>query len=220
VKHPHYFKPVAGLQHIDVYRVLQLFGVTDPCLQHSIKKLLVAGGRGAKDISQDVQEAIDTLLRWQEMRREDRNVESIGKLDARLDARKLFLGAHAQPSFPHLKPPAGEEPMKWSATIRPYGKFCDGCGYNAGFHADDCIRVAREAEIAAEAAAGIDDDSPRQQAIQQNGNDGAIYNEPGYASGQIPSTQDKEPERPRHLCQTCAQGHSLHQCTAGIGGER
>jgi hypothetical protein len=24
----HYFKPVAGLTHVDVYRVLQLFGVT------------------------------------------------------------------------------------------------------------------------------------------------------------------------------------------------
>lgn len=71
-KHGHYFKPVAGLQHVDVYRTLELFGVTDPCLQHAIKKLLVAGGRGAgKDIRQDVKEAIDSLQRWQEMRAED-----------------------------------------------------------------------------------------------------------------------------------------------------
>lgn len=71
MKHSHYFKPVAGLEHIDVYRTLLLFGVTDPCLQHAIKKLLVAGGRGAKDISQDVQEAIDTLERWKTMRQEE-----------------------------------------------------------------------------------------------------------------------------------------------------
>ena len=71
-KHGHYFKPVAGLQHVDVYRTLELFGVTDPCLQHALKKLLVAGGRGAgKDIRQDVAEAIDSLQRWQEMRAED-----------------------------------------------------------------------------------------------------------------------------------------------------
>lgn len=71
-QHGHYFKPVAGLQHVDVYRVLELFGVTDPCLQHALKKLLVAGGRGAgKDIRQDVKEAIDSLQRWQEMRAED-----------------------------------------------------------------------------------------------------------------------------------------------------
>jgi hypothetical protein len=72
IKHAHYFKSVAGLQTVDVYRVLELFGVTDQALGHAIKKLLVAGGRGAgKDIGQDVREAIDTLQRWQAMRLED-----------------------------------------------------------------------------------------------------------------------------------------------------
>ena len=71
-KHRHYFRNVSHLSEIDVYRVLSLFGVTDQALGHAIKKLLVAGGRGAgKDIGQDVQEAVDTLLRWQEMRGED-----------------------------------------------------------------------------------------------------------------------------------------------------
>ena len=71
-KHNHYFKSVEGLADVDVYRVLLLFGVTDPCIQHAVKKLLVAGGRGAgKDVSRDVQEAVDTLQRWQEMRREE-----------------------------------------------------------------------------------------------------------------------------------------------------
>lgn len=71
-KHPHYFKDVRRFDDIDVYRVLALFEVADPCLQHAVKKLLVAGGRGGgKDVSRDVQEAIDTLQRWQEMRVED-----------------------------------------------------------------------------------------------------------------------------------------------------
>lgn len=71
-KHNHYFKSVEGLADVDVYRVLLLFGVTDPCIQHAVKKLLVAGGRGAgKDINRDVQEAVDTLQRWQEMRLEE-----------------------------------------------------------------------------------------------------------------------------------------------------
>lgn len=69
-KHSHYFKP-CPFSHVDVYRVLSMFGVTDPCLQHAVKKLLVAGGRGHKDISRDVQDAIDTLTRWQEMRHEE-----------------------------------------------------------------------------------------------------------------------------------------------------
>lgn len=77
-KHSHYFKSVEGLQSIDVYRVLQLFSVADPCLQHAVKKLLVAGGRGGgKDISRDIQEAIDTLQRWQEMCEEEKTKGSI-----------------------------------------------------------------------------------------------------------------------------------------------
>ncbi len=67
----HYFKNTVHLNAVDVYRVLSLYGVTDPCLQHAIKKLLCAGDRGAKDIEQDVQEAIDTLGRWQDMMEED-----------------------------------------------------------------------------------------------------------------------------------------------------
>jgi hypothetical protein len=70
-KHSHYFKSTP-FETADVYRVLLMFDVTDPCLQHSIKKLLVAGGRGGgKDISRDVQEAIETLERWKEMRTEE-----------------------------------------------------------------------------------------------------------------------------------------------------
>lgn len=70
-KHSHYFKSIPA-PTADVYRVLLAFDVTDPCLQHAAKKLLVAGGRGGgKDITRDVQEAIDTLERWKEMREEE-----------------------------------------------------------------------------------------------------------------------------------------------------
>lgn len=70
--HSHYHKDVRHLDSIDVYRVLDLFKVTDPCVQHAVKKLLVMGGRGAgKDADKDLQEAIDSLLRAQAMRKED-----------------------------------------------------------------------------------------------------------------------------------------------------
>lgn len=69
--HDHYFKDVQTLKSVDVYRVLVLFGVTNPCLQHAIKKLLCAGQRGAKGQQQDVQEAIASLLRYLEMQTED-----------------------------------------------------------------------------------------------------------------------------------------------------
>lgn len=69
--HEHYFKNVGHLDVVDVYRVLDLFEVTDQALGHAVKKLLVAGGRGVKNVHRDVQDAIDTLLRWQEMQREN-----------------------------------------------------------------------------------------------------------------------------------------------------
>ena len=71
-QHSHYFKDVARFETVDVYRVLLLFGVTDPCIQHAVKKLLVAGGRGAgKDVHRDIQEAVDSLERWKDMRAEE-----------------------------------------------------------------------------------------------------------------------------------------------------
>jgi hypothetical protein len=56
---------------IDVYRVLELFNVTNPAIQHAVKKLLCTGIRGGKDFDQDLAESIQALTRLQEMRRED-----------------------------------------------------------------------------------------------------------------------------------------------------
>jgi hypothetical protein len=67
----HYQKPVEHLKWIDVYRVLVLFGVTNPCIQHAVKKLLCAGQRGAKGQRQDIEEAIASLMRYLEMQTED-----------------------------------------------------------------------------------------------------------------------------------------------------
>lgn len=71
-RHSHYFKDVSSLKSVDVYRVLDLFGVTHPCAQHAIKKLLMAGQRGGgKDLERDVREAGDTINRWLQMIAED-----------------------------------------------------------------------------------------------------------------------------------------------------
>ena len=69
--HNHYFKDVSHLEILDVYRVIDLFAVTNPCHQHAIKKILCCGQRGAKDAAKDTQEAIDSLKRALEMMRED-----------------------------------------------------------------------------------------------------------------------------------------------------
>lgn len=69
-KHSHYFKDVSKLDKIDVYSVLALFEVTDPCIQHAVKKLLCTGNRGHKDFNKDVQDSIDSLQRCLELRKE------------------------------------------------------------------------------------------------------------------------------------------------------
>lgn len=66
-KHGHYYKDVSNVTQIDVYAVLRLFEVTDPCLQHIVKKALCAGKRGAKDFAKDVQEIADTAARLVEL---------------------------------------------------------------------------------------------------------------------------------------------------------
>ena len=66
-KHRHYFKDVSNIAEIDVYAVLKLFDVTDPCLQHIIKKALCAGKRGHKDMMEDLQNIVDTAIRAVEL---------------------------------------------------------------------------------------------------------------------------------------------------------
>lgn len=69
VKHRHYHKDVSNLNFIDIYDILYLYNVTDPTIQHAIKKLLVPGGRGGnKDFEEDITEAIDSLVRGKELR--------------------------------------------------------------------------------------------------------------------------------------------------------
>ena len=73
--HSHYFKP-CPYDTLDVYRVINIFGVSDPCIQHALKKLLCSGVRGHKDQSKDIQDVIDTLERWKKMREEDAEITS------------------------------------------------------------------------------------------------------------------------------------------------
>lgn len=69
-----------------------------------------------------------------------------------------------------------------------------------------------------EPASLIDDDSPRMQAIGQNGPSGEHYDEllelaeVAILNGGAPL---KEPHQPRHRCLACAGGHATHECGAG-----
>lgn len=65
----HYNYSYKGIK-IDPYRILQVYGVTNPALQHAIKKLLRCG-KSVKDAQQDVKEVIITLNRLLAMMEED-----------------------------------------------------------------------------------------------------------------------------------------------------
>ena len=70
-----YIVDISKYNKLDIYRILKLYEVSDPCLQHSIKKLLCAGKRGgAKNFLQDVNEAILSLQRLLEMQGEDNGI--------------------------------------------------------------------------------------------------------------------------------------------------
>lgn len=52
---------------IDVYDVLTAFNVTNPALQHLVKKALCAGLRGHKDKAQDMAEILESAKRAVEL---------------------------------------------------------------------------------------------------------------------------------------------------------
>jgi len=72
MSYQHYDKQIGG-QKLDVYRICREYGVTDPAIFQSIKKLLRCG-QAHKDARQDVIEARDGLNRWLEMDEEDNEV--------------------------------------------------------------------------------------------------------------------------------------------------
>jgi hypothetical protein len=70
-----YFRPIKGrvyfvskngqeaTQEIDVYGVIETFGLTCPARQHALKKILLAGDRGKNDTIADLEEARDAIAR-------------------------------------------------------------------------------------------------------------------------------------------------------------
>lgn len=96
-KFAHYYRDVRKYKYIDIYRVLSLFGVTDQGIGHAIKKLVVAGGRGAKDFRKDVTEARDTLNRVLEMMDEDAQPVPSDDLQEAFDAFMRQVAEHRVP---------------------------------------------------------------------------------------------------------------------------
>ena len=97
--HNHYFKP-CPYDTLDVYRVINIFGVSDPCIQHALKKLLCSGVRGHKDQSKDIQDVIDTLERWKQMREEDDKITSSEVISPKVSLESTDIGSPDEKWYP------------------------------------------------------------------------------------------------------------------------
>lgn len=68
---PKYNRPCKGVT-IDVYDVLQAFNVTNPALQHLVKKALAVGQRGHKDKMEDLRDILASAQRAIELEEVDK----------------------------------------------------------------------------------------------------------------------------------------------------
>ena len=62
-----YLREIKPNVSVDVYDVLKAWEVSNPALQHLIKKALQAGNRGHKDLETDMQDIIDSAIRAKEL---------------------------------------------------------------------------------------------------------------------------------------------------------
>ena len=97
--HNHYFKP-CPYDTLDVYRVISIFGVSDPCIQHALKKMLCSGVRGHKDQSKDIQDVIDTLERWKQMREEDDKITSSEVISPKVSLESTDIDSPVENWYP------------------------------------------------------------------------------------------------------------------------
>lgn len=74
---------------IDVYDVLVAFNVTNPALQHLVKKALCAGLRGHKDKAQDMAEILESAQRAVELEGEETFTIDVTKQPAYLKKWQL-----------------------------------------------------------------------------------------------------------------------------------
>ena len=71
MSHEHYFIDVSAYDRVDVYRLIELAGITCPVAQHVFKKAFATGKRGHKDLRRDWQDIADSAARRLQMIDED-----------------------------------------------------------------------------------------------------------------------------------------------------
>lgn len=92
-KHNHYFVDVSGLDSVDVYRMIELIGITCPVAQHVFKKAWASGRRGHKSLERDWQDIRDSAARKLQMLGEDAGRAHAGQ-QAFVEREELTYGEH------------------------------------------------------------------------------------------------------------------------------
>ena len=69
-EHSHYFIDVSDVDEVDFYEIALRYNVTNPCIQHILKKCLAVGKRGHKDFAKDLQDIADTANRAVELNKQ------------------------------------------------------------------------------------------------------------------------------------------------------
>lgn len=101
MSHEHYFIDVSAYDRVDVYRLIELAGITCPVAQHVFKKAFATGRRGHKDLRRDWQDIADSAARRLQMMDEDlaeakralcadREFGQQNTIDCRTDEQKGF----------------------------------------------------------------------------------------------------------------------------------
>lgn len=154
MKHNHYFKD-CPYEQVDVYRIIEIFGVTDPCIQHALKKLLCSGVRGHKDQSKDIQDVIDTLERWKGMREEDNKIASskVSPVTGELNEKSYKLWCETCEGVGSYDNRDFGVPREYCNANCPCPD-CDGKGY-----LNEVVNVA-EKQSPKDSSANVDIDSP------------------------------------------------------------
>lgn len=67
MKHSKYHREIKPGVFVDVYDVIEAFGVTNAAYQHLLKKALATGKRGHKDAIEDADDIIASALRGKEI---------------------------------------------------------------------------------------------------------------------------------------------------------
>ena len=139
MSHEHYFIDVSAYDRVDVYRLIELAGITCPVAQHVFKKAFATGKRGHKDLRRDWQDIADSAARRLQMIDEDEaTFGQQNTIDCRTDEQKGFNDprtvAGVDVSF------ETEKHMNFAPTDRAFDDgSCKSCGVSALFpHKEGC----------------------------------------------------------------------------------